>query len=51
VTKPTDPEPDYGPDVPIGDVFCPFSGDGRCPGNPPCPTNRDRACTGDEDDL
>jgi hypothetical protein len=27
-------------------VFCPFSIDGFCPSTPPCPTPRQRACTG-----
>jgi hypothetical protein len=38
--------PDDGPP----DVFCPFAGDGRCPSDPPCPSPRERACTGDDDD-
>jgi hypothetical protein len=37
----------------IPDVHCPFSGSGHCPANPPCPSNRERACTGfgEEDDV
>jgi hypothetical protein len=50
VTDPSDGEYDEQSAY-LPDVFCPFSGDGQCPGNPPCPTNRDRACTGNEDDL
>lgn len=34
----------------LPDVFCPFASDGHCPTNPPCPTPRDRACTGDDDE-
>jgi hypothetical protein len=32
------------------DVFCPFAADGHCPANPPCPTPRERACLGDDDE-
>jgi len=31
------------------DVFCPFSSDGACGGEPPCPTNRERICIIGED--
>lgn len=33
----------------LPDVFCPFSSDGHCPGNPPCPSPRERACIGDDE--
>jgi hypothetical protein len=35
------------------EVFCPFSGDGNCPSEPPCPSQRERVCVnglpGEED--
>jgi hypothetical protein len=38
------------PDDELPDVFCPFASDGRCPGNPPCPSPRERACIGEDDE-
>jgi hypothetical protein len=40
-------DPAAGDELP--DVFCPFSRNGHCPAEPPCPNPRDRMCTGDED--
>jgi hypothetical protein len=37
-------------DAELPDVFCPFTSSGRCPGEPPCPTPRERACIGDDDE-